>query len=89
MNAINLIIAKMDGYRECISAFDLFNCFCLDDEMRILRDYCENEEQFIEVLKVYDDGRYTLKSDGTFHDEENPSDSEEETDEEIVFKPKK
>lgn len=76
MEAINLIIAKMDGYRECISAFDLFHYFGLDDEMRILRDYCKSEEQFIEVLKVYDDGRYTLKKDGGFHDFENPSDSE-------------
>ena len=76
MEAINIIIAKMEGYRECISAFDLFNHFCLDDEMRILRDYCESEEQFIEVLKKYDDGRYTLKKDGDFHDSDNPSDSE-------------
>ena len=76
MEAINIIIAKMEGYRKCVHHYDLYSCFDFFEEMDILRGFCESEEQFIEVLKEYDDGRYTLKKDGDFHDSDNPSESE-------------
>lgn len=49
----------MDAYRQCVCDYDLNNEFTLENEMKVLRDFCESQEQFVEVLEVYDDGRYS------------------------------
>jgi hypothetical protein len=77
MDGIQSILDKMWGYRDCISQYDLYNDFDLETEMYVLREYCSSQEQFIEVLKVYDDGRYIWKNNKVV-DTENDSESESE-----------
>ena len=56
LSAIQIILAKMEGYRQawCDQGFN----FGFDDEMRVLREFCDSQKQFINVLEYYDDGRY-------------------------------
>jgi hypothetical protein len=79
MKTIRMILAEMEAYKLAISDFNLYSDFETDFEMKVLRNFCESQEQFLEVLKVYDDGRFVYK-DGEIIDRENPpSDYESES----------
>jgi len=76
---IQLVLAKMDAYKLAISDYNLYSDFETDFEMKVLRNFCNSQEQFLDVLKVYDDGRFIYK-DGQIIDKENPpSDYESES----------
>jgi hypothetical protein len=72
MSEIDLILAKMYGYKECIDNHNLYHEYTKYDEMKVLRDFCKSQEQFLEVLKVYDGGRYIYIDDDEIIDRENP-----------------
>jgi hypothetical protein len=51
---IQLIMAKFIGYKKCMAVYGLNENFDKDDELRVIRDFCDSEEEFQNYLKVID-----------------------------------